>query len=53
VDVSDKIVNIIADVMVVVAVLAVLGWYFMIYDTAQGKCQRGDPGACVIWQASR
>jgi hypothetical protein len=25
-------------------------WYFTVYDTAQGKCGRGDPAACWIWQ---
>ena len=28
-------------------------WYFTIYDTAMGKCDRGDVGACVIWQAQQ
>ena len=49
---SDRILNLVADVMVVVAVVAVLWWYLTVYDTAQGKCQRGDPAACVVWQAS-
>lgn len=33
--------------------LVILGgyWYLNVYDTAQGKCQRGDLGACLVWQA--
>ena len=26
-------------------------WWFTIYDTPRGKCERGDLGACVVWQA--
>jgi hypothetical protein len=28
-------------------------WYFLIYDTAEGKCRRGDLGACVVWQSEQ
>ena len=28
-------------------------WYFGIYDTAKGKCQRGDLSACVVWRAEQ
>jgi len=29
-------------------VIGVLVWYFGYYDTAQGKCNRGDFGACLV-----
>lgn len=34
---------------------AILGalWYFQVYDTAAGKCQRGDLNACMVWQAQQ
>lgn len=25
-----------------------LAWYFLIYDTASGRCHRGDLGACIV-----
>ncbi len=25
-----------------------LAWYFLIYDTASGRCHRGDLGACMV-----
>lgn len=28
-------------------------WYFLVYDTAEGKCNRGDIGACVVWQSEQ
>jgi hypothetical protein len=33
--------------------LAIAWWYFAVYDTAQGKCNRGDLGACVVWQSQQ
>lgn len=40
----------IAAVMAVIAVVLVIGliWYFVFYDTAAGKCNRGDLGACLV-----
>jgi hypothetical protein len=39
--------------LLLIAVTAVVGavllWYFGVYDTAKGKCDRGDPGACAVW----
>jgi hypothetical protein len=32
--------------------LALGFWFFTIYDTAKGKCQRGDVNACIVWQAN-
>ena len=39
----------------VVAVVAVVAgaWYFGVYDTAAGKCNRGDLGACVVAEAQQ
>ncbi len=28
-------------------------WYFTVYDTAQGKCQRGDLNACIVLEAQQ
>jgi hypothetical protein len=28
-------------------------WYFTVYDTAQGRCQRGDLGACAVVVANQ
>lgn len=36
----------IGGVVLVLAVVAV--WYFAVYDTAEGKCNRGDLGACMV-----
>lgn len=30
------------------AVAGGLAWYFLVYDTAEGKCNRGDLGACAV-----
>jgi len=39
--------------LAVAAVTLAVVWYLNVYDTAQGKCQRGDPQACLIWQAQQ
>ena len=52
-DVIDSIATFVAVFLVGLAVLAVLLWYFTIYDTAKGKCQRGDVNACIVWQAQQ
>ena len=47
-------IEIIAVAVAIVVVLAVVGlWYFKVYDTAAGKCNRGDVGACMVWQAQQ
>lgn len=28
-------------------------WWFGIYDTAQGRCEREDLGACFVWDMQR
>jgi len=41
-------------VLFVAAAIVVGGalfWYFGVYDTAKGKCDRGDLNACFVWQA--
>lgn len=38
---------------VAVVVGAALWWYFGVYDTAKGKCERGDMDACLVWQFQR
>jgi hypothetical protein len=43
--------DIVLGVFVVVAIAAAVIWYLTIYDTAKGKCERGDVNACIIWQA--
>src|SRR2546425_9497673 len=39
-------------VIVVVLVLGAI-WYFGFYDTAAGKCNRGDVGACLVVAAQQ
>lgn len=29
-------------------IAAGIAWYFLVYDTAEGKCNRGDLGACAV-----
>jgi hypothetical protein len=39
-----------------VVALALVGaaWFYLtVYDTAEGRCHRGDVGACAVWQSSR
>jgi hypothetical protein len=44
--------TIIAIASVIVFVLVVgLIWYFGFYDTAEGRCSRGDLGACLVYYA--
>jgi len=32
--------------------IAAVGWFYVaVWDTAQGKCRRGDIGACFVWEA--
>ena len=33
---------------IVVVVIAVAVWFFAVYDTAAGRCSRGDLGACTV-----
>ena len=40
-----------ARVALLVIIVAAALWWFTIYDTPRGKCERGDLGACVVWQA--
>ena len=35
------------------AILYGLWWYVTVYDSAQGRCQRGDVGACVVVVANQ
>lgn len=35
-------------VVALVALAIVLSWWFGVYDTAQGRCNRGDLGACLM-----
>jgi len=37
--------------LVVVVVIGGLIWYFGFYDTATGRCSRGDLGACIVSEA--
>ncbi len=39
-------------VLVLIGVIAAI-WYFGFYDTAQGRCSRGDVGACVVYYATQ
>jgi hypothetical protein len=36
-----------------VVVVAVVLWYTQVWDTPKGKCERGDLGACIVWQAQQ
>ncbi len=47
---TDELATGLAIVFVMVAVVAVLLWYFNVYDTAAGKCHRGDLEACTVLQ---
>ncbi|MGD0020488.1 MAG: hypothetical protein ABSD62_14695 [Candidatus Limnocylindrales bacterium] len=41
-------------ILVAMVLAAVIGggwWYMNVYDTAAAKCQRGDFGACLVYQA--
>jgi 4-amino-4-deoxy-L-arabinose transferase-like glycosyltransferase len=40
--------EVIRGLLLAAAVLVAVGWYFLVYDTAEGKCNRGDLGACVV-----
>ncbi len=44
-----------AVLITVAGAVLVLGlvWYFGVYDTAQGKCNRGDMGACLVLAAQQ
>jgi hypothetical protein len=33
---------------VIAILVAIAAWYFLVYDTAEGKCNRGDYGACLV-----
>jgi hypothetical protein len=47
-----KVVAAALSAVIVLVVVASLGfWYFGIYDTAAGKCNRGDLGACLVYEA--
>jgi hypothetical protein len=45
--------TVVGSVVAGLVILGVILWYFTVYDTAKGKCERGDPDACVIWQAQQ
>jgi hypothetical protein len=34
-------------------VVAIVIWYTQVWDTPKGKCERGDLGACIVWQAQQ
>lgn len=40
-------------ILIVLVVGAGAAWYFLIYDTAAGRCNRGDLGACIVWEAQQ
>ncbi len=44
----DKSTPVVAVIAAVALIVAGLIWYFGFYDTAAGKCNRGDLGACVV-----
>lgn len=37
----------------ILAVVAAAVWWVGVYDTAEGRCDRGDFGACVVLEAQR
>jgi hypothetical protein len=40
--------DILRGLLLAAAVVGGLAWYFLVYDTAEGKCNRGDLGACAV-----
>jgi hypothetical protein len=42
-----------AEPVAILFIIVAAWWYFFVFDTAQGKCGRGDYGACVVWQAQQ
>ena len=42
--------TVIAGLLIGGLVMAIGFWYFAVYDTAKGKCQRGDVNACIVWE---
>lgn len=47
-------ISVLAATAIVVAIAVVAGyWFFTYYDTAVGKCNRGDLGACTVVSAQQ
>jgi hypothetical protein len=46
--------DLVARTVLFIAVAVVVGgalfWYFAVYDSASGRCDRGDLGACMVVQ---
>jgi len=51
--VLDHLAGLALRVLLVIALLAVAWWWFAIYDTAKGKCERGDLGACAVYESQQ
>jgi hypothetical protein len=47
------IIGALCSVLLVVAIAAGGWWYITYYDTAVNKCNRGDLGACVVYEAQQ
>ncbi len=49
----EHIARAISRVVLFIVVAAILLWWFTIYDTARGRCERGDLGACIVWESQQ
>lgn len=45
------LVFVLARLAILVILVAGAWWWFGVYDTARGRCERGDLGACIVWDA--